>query len=514
MTRVILFVIFVLAIAVRFINFHESLYFGYDEARDAFDSQNIYLKGDLKISGPPASAFKGINHGPVYLYFIGPLFLLGRGDPYFVSIVFRLINALGIFFLFWLVSIYFDKKTALISSLIYALSFEQYQYAIFTGNPALSNVFWIVLFLGAGLVYKYKEKRELGLFLIIFGASWIAQFDLILSYAFITTAILLVLLRDKLKGIGLKDWLKIIFLGLIPMYSYPVAEVKNHFLGIKTLVGIVLNKTSVLSGGESVWTIFFRNLAGLFNDNVFKFGLDIRLSVILIVGIIMFLIYRGKENHGFYFVALWICSLFFLLITGGFMPYYSYAGVGIGVIVGAGVFLTWLYKRSIPLFLLAIVLIAFSNLSRIYPQSLKGLIVDIKAQPQMLLSDEMILIGKTYEYAKGRGFTIRVTSMPYKIQTVWAYLYNQYGYKKYGYLPYLETGNTLGYSGTLPEPISGTTCVRFLIQEPRRGIPEVLINNDVREENQFSKIVNEERIGNFVLQTREALNKNCHSQKG
>jgi hypothetical protein len=514
MTRWILFLIFILAVAVRLVNFHESLYFGYDEARDAFDSQNIYLKGDLKISGPPASAFRGINHGPVYLYFIGPLFLLGGGNPYFVSIVFRLINALGIFLLFWLVSIYFDKKTALISALLFALSFEQYQYAIFTGNPSLSNVFWIVLFLGAGLVYKYEEKKKLGLFLMFLGASSIAQFDLILSYSFLTLILLLFLLKRSLKGIKFLDWLKIVLLGLIPIYSYPIAEIKNNFLGIKTLMAAVLDRTSILSNGQSVGNVFLSNFAGLFNDNVFKFNSSLGISAFLLVGIVLFLLYRAKKNYLSYFVIAWIFSLFFLLPTRGFVPYYSYAGVGIGVIVGASVLLAWFYKKSSLLFLAVLILIAFSNLSRVYLQSRRGLIVDIKAQPQMLLSDEIKIIKRTYEYAAGRGFTIRVTSMPYKIQTVWAYLYGQYGYKNYHYWPYLETGNILGYPGVLPVPKSGTTCVRFLIREPVRGIPEILIENDKREENQLSKLIQEEKIGDFVLQIREALDKNCHSQKG
>jgi len=192
-TLIILLSIFIFAIIVRFINFGESLYFGYDEARDAFDSQNIYLLGDIKLSGPPASAFKGINHGPIYLYFIGPLFLLGGGNPYFVSAIFRIINALGIIPVYFVTNLYFGRIAGIISAFLFAVSFEQHQYAIFTGNPSLSNLFWIILFLGAGIVYKYKEKRKLGLFLMFFGATAIFQFDLILASSLI--ALLLQLLK-------------------------------------------------------------------------------------------------------------------------------------------------------------------------------------------------------------------------------------------------------------------------------------------------------------------------------
>jgi len=513
-TLIILLSIFIFAIIVRFINFGESLYFGYDEARDAFDSQNIYLLGDIKLSGPPASAFKGINHGPIYLYFIGPLFLLGGGNPYFVSAIFRIINALGIIPVYFVTNLYFGRIAGIISAFLFAVSFEQHQYAIFTGNPSLSNLFWIILFLGAGIVYKYKEKRKLGLFLMFFGATAIFQFDLILAYSLIALVLLLLLLRNNLKGIAKKDWLKITFLGFLPAYSYLLAEIRNNFLGVKTLGKVVFSGVSSLTAGENPYLIFFNNFVGLFEDNVFSLFQNTSVHFIFFLVLIGFLLIKAKNKFSTYFVLVWILIIFSLLITRGFMPYYSYAGVGIGVIVGVSFLLNEVYKKTKILALIILMLILFSNLTRIIDQSQKALVVDIKAQPGMKLSDEIDIVNKTYEYAGREGFTIRTTSMPYKIQTVWAYLYQQYGFTKYGYLPYFETGNIEGFPGKLPTPKKGTTCTRFLIREPVRGIPVGLINSDVKEENLFSKVVKEEKIGDFLLQTRKAKDEICHTEKG
>jgi len=92
-------------------------------------------------------------------------------------------------------------------------------------------------------------------------------------------------------------------------------------------------------------------------------------------------------------------------------------------------------------------------------------------------------------------------------------LYNQYGLKNYGYLPYLETGNIDGYPGVFPAPSEGTTCTRFLIREPSRGLPENLFFKEVVEENMFSNLLQEERVGDFILQTRNARDENCHNDK-
>ena len=90
-------------------------------------------------------------------------------------------------------------------------------------------------------------------------------------------------------------------------------------------------------------------------------------------------------------------------------------------------------------------------------QSPKSLLVQFTPQVNMKLSHEYKIIDEMYQQANGNGFTVRLSGIPYKVQTVWAYLFHFYGEKKYGYLPFWETGNILGFPGTLPPPINGTT---------------------------------------------------------
>ena len=41
--------------------------------------------------------------------------------------------------------------------------------------------------------------------------------------------------------------------------------------------------------------------------------------------------------------------------------------------------------------------------------------------------------------------------------------------------------------------------------EPKRGLPQKLIDDDEREENYFSEVVRIETFGEFYLETRRAL---------
>ena len=505
--------IFFIGLFVRFINFRQSVYFGYDEARDAFVSQEIFTKGDLKLIGPQASAFPGIHHGPLYYYLIGPLFLLGKGDPYFVSIIFRLINSLGIIGVYILGYLLFGPLVGLFSSFLYAISYEQFIYAIFTGNPSVSNVSWVVLFIGLGIIYKCKNHLKLGLILMLLGASIIPQFDMIVGYSLFVLVIILVLIRDRIKGLKLKELFFIFLIGLSPLYTYVLAELKNKFLATRTIFSLVSGGVSNVSFGDSMSKILLRNSLGLFRNNIIDLNLNDVVILTLFTSILIYLIYKSKKDKKYIFIVIWILSFLFLIIARGFMPFYSYAGVGIGLIVAFSIFLSDVFRFNKYAVVIVLIILTYSNLLKIIDQSSKSLIVEIKAQPGMKLSDEIKLIGKTYEYSEGNAFTIRVTSMPYRIQTVWAYLYRQYGKNIYGYYPYLETGNVLGFPGELPLPKMGTTCFRFLIREPVRGIPENLIIKDINEENNFSYIVTEERIGDFVLQNRFAKNPDCHNNK-
>lgn len=94
-----LFLIFVFALVVRFLYFPNDIYFAYDQARDAFVSLKIF-SGDLKIVGPPAT-FRGVNHGALFYYLFGPFYYLFNSSPVGVAILVRVINALGVFVVFF-----------------------------------------------------------------------------------------------------------------------------------------------------------------------------------------------------------------------------------------------------------------------------------------------------------------------------------------------------------------------------------------------------------------------------
>lgn len=508
--KYVLILIFLTGICIRFINFNESTYFGFDEARDAYISQSIYKNGDIKLIGPPANA-PGLFHGPLYWYLIGPLYIFSNGNPFFLSVVFRILNSLGIFVIFFITKRLFNMKTALIASLLYAFSFEQSQYAMYTCHPSLVVFSWLAIFSGSSILLKNEEKNFWGLPLLFGGIASALQFELVSLNTFFLLIFLLIILKREVKNISLKSKLFSAFLFTMFISTYLVSEIKFNFRSTRSALSLFRSGYSVMNEKETKFGLFLNKFPLVFKDNVLPLNnIWLYLLIFVVLSALFYCLIKEKQRR-LILILFWIFAGTPFIFLGGYNAYYVNLGIGLGVIAGTSYLLSKIFDKTKLIALLFLSVILIFNFFRINKQSKNSLIVDIKPQPYMKLADELKLIDRMYELSNKRGFTIRVTGIPYRVQTVWAYLFNYYGRKRYGYYPYLETGVVEGFPGKLPAPIKGSTCDRFLVREPERGIPIELIQKDIDEENLFSTVVSVEKFGHFTLQYRRSNSKDCHN---
>lgn len=510
----VLGLIFVLALSVRFYSFKESIYFSFDQARDAFSAQEIYTKHDLKFIGPPVSGDIGLFHGPLYWYISGPIYLIGGGSIEFVSAIFRVVNALGVFLVFAIAANLFSPAVGLMSAFIYAVSFEQSQYALYLGNPTLGILSVMFVFLGFSWIYAKKRYARFAPAIIGLGLGTAVQFNLIYAYLSLVVALGLLILRSEVKKIKVKYWIGGVLALVFLLSTYLLVEVKYRFRSVFIAVQMLKNGVQFLGGESSKYALYLDKFITTVRDNLTGRGISTIAAIVIGSLVIIFCFYRAIGKKPNRIVFLWMMGWVFLMLFGGHTGYYTNAGLGVGLIIAFCDLLWTINIKFKPLFLIGILLlVSFVNLKEIFIQQPKGLILEFIVQPAMTLADEKKAIDYMYGEANGKGYTVRHTGIPYLVPTVWAYLLDHYGAKKWGYYPFWEYGKVLGFPGKLTQPTKGTTCLRYRLVEPTRGLPQLIIDRDISIENQLSIPIKKIDIGAFLVETRRAIDPKCHNNK-
>lgn len=495
--KIALLFIFCIASIPRFLYFPQNIYFGFDQARDAFESKTIY-NGDLKIIGP-STAKEGLFHGPLYWYIIGPLYLLGNGNPAWPAGFLLLLNSLGVLLIFLVASSLFNKYVGAIAALLYAFSFEQTQYAMYFGNPGLAVLTILVFYLG--LSKFLFQKKWWGISLAFFGLGLSIQFEFFLIYLGTIFVLMILVLgrRNLLSFVKNYKYLLVSLISfLVPTITFWLADIKFGFRSLK----ILLETTG--AGGLSILDkslkVYFDRLALQIHDNIFSFGLSVQKPLLFsLLGFLVWNIFRKEKDYRQnLFLLIWALSSGFLLGFGTPSLYYSNIGISAGFIILASYAIYFIIKKKLFLGVLALALVLASNLSLITTQNPKGIISDIYVQEGMLLSRQKQAVDTIYKDARGKPIVVSALTMPLKINTTWAYLFNWYGKEKYGYLPYWAGEAAVGYPGNLPPWQSQEKdYVMFSIIEPVRGVRGAFVDQFLKEQEQYGGVIYERRFGNF-----------------
>jgi hypothetical protein len=149
-----------LSVIARFWNLTNSLYFIWDQGRDAWAIQRI-LSGDITLIGP-TSGLQGFFLGPLWFYAGVPGYFLSGGNPYGIATGYMLQGCLALP-LYWLIAhrLFPDNRRAQV--LAYFLSFLSGSLgaSVFIWNPLISMP------LVAGALYCLLRARTSRTFLAL-----------------------------------------------------------------------------------------------------------------------------------------------------------------------------------------------------------------------------------------------------------------------------------------------------------------------------------------------------------
>lgn len=493
--------IFLIALIIRFLYFRQNIHFGYDQARDAFVAKEVMI-GDFKIIGPP-TLLQDVFHGPLFYYLFGPLYIFSKGSPELVSAFLRTYNAFGIFLVFLIARNIFNEKVAIIAAFLFAVSFEQTQYALFLGHPSLAVIAVLLFYLGLSLLFFRKDKKGIPLALLGLGLS--IQFHFTMIYLFLPMLTLFVLLRKRLPSFDTKTIFISFLVFICATLTFLIAELKFNFRTTRALLAFAAEKFSSGPGSTNVANLVYISQRFI-RDNIISHRAMIPIILVVLLIVFVKLLLDKREKEKIIFLVAWLVTgLIPYLSDYSSLPIYYYGiGASISLIIIVSFLIYGVFERS-KLFGISMVLIVFiSNIGLITRTNPKGTIPEINVQEKMLLSDEKRVIDYIYQQAGGEQFSVNALTIPFNINTTWSYLFEWYGQQRYGYLPVWGGDAADGYHGNL-EIITARSQLpdkRYVILEPTRGIYPGLIKKFLLEEDYFSSITEEKEFGDFVVQVR------------
>lgn len=496
--RFILFIFFV-ATTVRFLYFPDNVYFAFDQARDSFTSLEI-LKGDFKIVGPPSILSDKLFPGPLIFYLYAPVYLFFQKSPEAASALFRIWNAFGVFLVFAIGSILFNKRVGIITAILFAFSYEQSQYSLFLSHQPLAVITVLLFYLGLSLYFF--QGKPWGVFLTAAGLGLSIQFHY--GYIFLTAvfAIYLILFRKRVEFFKIKWLLLSCLIFVLTISTFILTEVKYHFFS--SLIFDSISSDSLFSGLYPQETLFIINR--LLHDSFlanYQFTPLLGLSFVFAA---MYLILQRQVRDKVIFLIVWFVLGLSLYFFSGSPSYYYSAATLVSLLIFISYLIDKLFSAGkILLSLSFIFVIIVNNLLSILTINSQGLNSDMVIQPGMLTASQKKALDYIYFQSQGQPFAVGGLTIPLSINTTWSYLFEWYGQDKYGYLPFWIGPAASGYAGNL-KVITARTMLpkkQFLIIEPTVGIREGDKEKFFREEGYFTKSIEEKKFGTITVQLRQ-----------
>lgn len=496
-TLILLGVIVVLGLFLRTFNMKDNFYFGHDQGRDIFLIHEMVTTPKLKIVGPQTD-IPGLLNGPLYYYIMALPYALSGFNPNAGVLFHVLVNLAGIILIYKAGNEMVNRKTGIIAALLWAVSFEQINYAQWLSNPAFLSVASIIFFLG---LYQYFiQKKEIGLPVSMLGLGLAIQIDLYTVYLLALYPLMYFLYPRKLNQRTL--WYTVLVGGIFTA-SYIVAEIKFGFMGTRSLMSFTHDQ----SGRIMILNILDTYISGLSQSMYYSLlGIN-NFFALLFFGILMsILVWYQRFKKNVVFLFIW---LFSTLPLFGFSGTNIVGGTFVHITVQAAVLMLAAYSITIIMKakgrLFGYVILIVILCSNVYLFARSGWNAShILGHQNWVLSDQKKAIEYMYQDAHGQPFSICSVSNPLFINVHWSTLFKMIGEPKYGYLPFwsgpVQESNTF-----LPQD-NGTTKLRYLILDPPEQLGKVAFHATILAEDSISVFDDQKSFGEINVQKRHIPN--------
>ncbi|MBI3559144.1 glycosyltransferase family 39 protein [Candidatus Gottesmanbacteria bacterium] len=225
--RVLIFCLVLLILLVRFYNFPAWFGFDYDQEVNAWIAKAIVVDHKPVLIGPETSV-GGMYVGPYFNYLIAIFYALGRMDPQATIILNILLSAVTVYFIYFVGTKVFSRKTGVIAMIIYGFSYNLTNFDRVAWNPTPIPVVSLGILFFLYLYFRFRKLWQLVAAISLTGFMFHLHFTAIFLGGFVLLALLV--FGGKKFGFSFKNYFALFFTGLVFLLPLLIFNLRHDYL--------------------------------------------------------------------------------------------------------------------------------------------------------------------------------------------------------------------------------------------------------------------------------------------
>ncbi len=344
---VILILILILAGFVRLYRISDYMHFLGDEGRDVLVVKRMIVDHKITLLGPITSV-GSIYLGPIYYYFMTPFLFIFNMNPVGPAVMIALLSLATIVLIFCIGLNYFNLSTAVIASLLYALSPLVIVHSRFSWNPNAVPFFATLVIFSLLRICINRDFRWTWVLGISLGILVQLHYIAIL---FIPLSVIVLLMN---KSVTIRNILKTTIGFCLLLLPFVAFEIKHHFPNLQTVYFFVTRKgTTATFSISKIYLIItditvrsFYRIVVIGSERISK--LLIIFVVVTILGILLTKKYLNYRKPLIILLLWFLAAVFsFGIYTGAIYDYYMVVIFPLPAILTAIVISHYLVKKSL-----------------------------------------------------------------------------------------------------------------------------------------------------------------------
>jgi len=418
--------LFFLSVTVRTLFINHSLFFGFEQGRDAQIIQDIYQHHAFKLVGPKTD-LAGIFHGALYYYLLLiPSFLTG-GNPLALSFSLILMSSvLPVILYFFGRSVFHSSLWAGLLAILAAGSYEYIIYARWLSNVTLAIP---LIALTYYFLWLFRAQKKSVFFLAsCVSAAAAAQFEVVLVL-FLGFIFSVFILTRQIPFPRFKTLLLSLIVVSVFFLPYVIFNFRNQNIILHSVATFTHSSSSSGVNISEAASGFLKNMAMSFHKTLSL--PESSLVGVLFAALCIGLFFSKEKKKIVFFLTWFFMSLPVIFFSGTTGLYQLYLGVGLSIL-----FLCILSCRALAqsilgrsfLVLFALVIFAgwIGNMSHLRRNSD---VFFITIQEGLNYQDQQRVLAYINQDAHGKIFRFSAFTIPYFHPEGWMYL-QKYFYPK------------------------------------------------------------------------------------